>query len=150
MNLKLLKNKSYKDLTQEEWDLLRKESVVNWCGWAGSNIKSRFSRFILKFALKRLRLIFIEASCDIHDFTYWQWLLAKFTEEELERIRSVSPRALEILNEDLRKKCDLWFFYAIMNDIRRSDRSVFLYTILALIFYYWVRNWWKDYFEYWK
>lgn len=151
--LEYYKTLSYKELKQGDFSFLREHKVCNGCGGAGNGVKNRLIRYIIKKSLQILRMVFIEASCDIHDFTYWQWIVAIFTEEEIEKIRAISPKALEILQDDYRKKCDMGFFVAIINDIQRSNlqmTSVLKYTIVALIFYYAVRVWGKEYFQYQK
>lgn len=70
----------------------------------------------------------MEASCDIHDFTYWQGG-----------------------DEARRAECDMGFFIAIMKDIERADMgrlTVIKYTTIALIFYYAVHWGGKSYFNY--
>jgi hypothetical protein len=75
--------------------------------------------------MKRLRIIFVEASCNIHDFSYWKG----GTEEN-------------------RKKADIGFFKAIISDIDKYDAGTIKYTIYALIFYYAVKLGGKSYFNY--
>ena len=128
--LEYYKTLSYKELKQGDFSFLREHKVCNGCGGAGNSVKNRLIRFIIKKSLQILRLVFIEASCDIHDFTYWQWG-----------------------DEERRSKCDLWFFTVIINDIQKADlktTSILKYTTVALIFYYAVRKWGKEYFKYQK
>jgi len=66
--------------------------------------------------MKRLHIVFVEASCQIHDMVYWQG----GTEED-------------------RKKADLGFFTRIIADIEKYKGGTLKYTIYALIFYYAVR-----------
>lgn len=61
-------------------------------------MKHKIIRWILATILKRLRLVFIQASCEIHDFSYWQG------------------------GDDKRRlECDLGFFQAIIGDIGKAN-----------------------------
>lgn len=128
MKLSDFKSRSYKDLTKWEWDFLIMNWVCNGCGGAGNSVKNRLIRFIIKWAIKKLRIIFIESSCNIHDLTYWQgW------------------------DEARRLECDMWFFKVIISDIERYNMKpieYIWYVFVALIFYYSVRIGWKSYFNY--
>jgi len=126
-SLQSFESRSYKTLTQEDWNNLLTLWIVNWCGWGWMKVKNRLIRWIISKILKRLRLVFLQASCNIHDFTYWQWW-----------------------DEARRLECDMWFFIAIISDIHKIKTwiSVVWYTMLALIFYYAVRIGGKSYFNY--
>lgn len=116
---------SYKDLTDRDFDFLRENGVCNGCGGAGDDVKNVLIRWILQWSLKQLRVVFIEASCDIHDFSYWKGGM-----------------------EEDRQKADMGFFKKIINDIDKTDSNVIKYSILAMIFYYSVHFGGKSYFNY--
>ena len=126
-NLQELSSCHFSEVTPEEWLFLENEWIVNDCWWAWNDIKNRFIRWFLRFILRFLKWVFIEASCKIHDFKYWQgW------------------------TEDDRYKADFWFYKKIISDI--SEKNWFFcllwYTILALVFYGAVRVGGKSYFNY--
>lgn len=126
MTLQDFKSRDYKSLTKWEWEFLRVNGVCNGCGGTGTQVKNRLIRWIILQSLKRLRLVFWQADCNIHDFTYWQGG-----------------------DEARRKECDMGFFKRIIEDIENAvGISVIKYTLLALIFYYAVRIGGKDYFNY--
>jgi hypothetical protein len=144
------KKMSYKDLTPSDWDFLTTYGIVNGCGGAGNSVKNRLIRWIIKKVMKRLRITFFRADCNIHDFSYWKGSLAYLTEEELEKIKKISPKAYEILQEDIRKIADMGFFKKMIEDIDLYDSGTIKYTFYALVFYYAVRIGGKSYFNYTK
>lgn len=111
------------ELRPEDILFLRRVWVINGCGSNPRNV--RWGIFVRLFAwLARIvagwiRPVFFEASCDLHDFGYWKgW------------------------DEERRKECDTKFYEAIIADIARKDYGLIrttYYTILALIFYGFVR-----------
>lgn len=60
MNIKNIIKKHYSEITQEEWELLEMEEIVNWCWPKWWCIKPPYS-------------IFFKSSCDIHDLSYYIW-----------------------------------------------------------------------------
>ena len=119
------KKMSYKDLTPSDWDFLTTYEIVNGCGGAGKDVKNRLIRWIITKVMKRLRIAFFYADCNIHDFSYWKWG-----------------------SDEDRKKADIGFFKKIIEDIDLYDSDTIKYTFYALVFYYAVRIGGKSYFNY--
>ncbi len=118
-NLEEYRSIHWDDLEAKHITFLIKNGVCNGCGGAGNKIHQRLIRWFLGFLLSKLRAVFVEASCNIHDFTYWQGG-----------------------DNKRRKECDQWFFYTILNDIQKYIKDPWLfsgYVILALVFYTSVR-----------
>ena len=88
--------KRWQDLSAQEWVELRDIGICNGCGGRGSRWFERFTRWVLSKLLRVLSAVFVEASCEIHDFTYWQGG-----------------------DEARRKECDDGFFLAIAGDIQK-------------------------------
>lgn len=117
----------YSELNSADFAFLLDQGIINWCWGAGSSVKNRLIRWIIKKVMKRLHIVFVEASCQIHDFSYFKWG-----------------------TEDDRYKADMGFFKAIISDIWEKNWffTVLWYTAIALIFYGAVRIGWKSYFNY--
>lgn len=140
--LQELRQKSTRELTEEDIIFLKNSGIINGCGGKDACI-------LQKFLLKIISPIFFEASCYLHDFWYWKWW-----------------------DEKRRKECDEKFLEAILRDIeewllwrwrecfdykeRKFDKLRYLYfflkskkyKFLAKIFYIAVRIGGRKYFNY--
>lgn len=67
-----LKKTHWRELTQEDLAFLKEKNITNGCGGAGVKWYQRLIRRFLLWILSILRAVFVEASCMIHDFRYWQ------------------------------------------------------------------------------
>lgn len=133
----------WKNLTTQDILFLRGVGVCNGCGGAWERFWHIAIRWFLQWILSILRAVFVEASCQVHDFSYWQSLFAIMTAEEIERIKKEDPKLFRKLLRERRKICDQWFFYQILADIQKMVQDPFAfvwYTLLALIFYGAVRS----------
>lgn len=150
MNISYLTKKKYSELSDWEKDVLDHLWIINGCGGAWNGIKNRFIRYVLKKVITKLRIVFIEADCDKHDFSYWQWIRKDYPIEWLKSMKVISPEYLRKIEEYDRKTKDIRFYTAIIQDISRLELwliAVLWYTLLAYIFYCAVRIGWKDYYN---
>ena len=97
---------NWKDLTPQDILFLRGVGVCNGCGGSGDKFLQRWIRALLRWILSILRAVFVEASCQIHDFSYWQSLFAIMPAEEIERIKKEDPKLFRKLLRARRKECD--------------------------------------------
>ncbi len=119
--LQNLKQKSLSEITDKDWDFLKKEKIINGCG-------SHNRGFLQKFFLKILSPKFFTASCNKHDFGYWKGG-----------------------DETRRKECDEKFLQAILQDVENISENFlkkFFYKIIAYLFYTAVRIGGRKYFNY--
>lgn len=133
----------WKNLTEKDIIFLQSVWVCNWCGGAWDKIYHKAIRWFLHWILSKLRAVFIEASCQIHDFSYWQSLFAIMKAEDIDRIKKENPKIFRKLLRERRKKCDDWFFYQILFDIQKTVQEPLAfvwYILLAIIFYLAVRS----------
>lgn len=141
--IKAYREKHWDSLTPQDILFLRGVGVCNGCGGAWERFWHIAIRWFLQWILSILRAVFIDASCQIHDFSYWQSLFAKMTLEEIERIKKEDPKLFRKLLRERRKECDDGFFYQILEDIQKAVQEPLAfvgYTLLALIFYGAVRS----------
>lgn len=105
-------------LTQFDWNFLKTKGICN--GFGPSSWK------VLNFILNRVSPAFNIASADIHDLNYFRW----GTEAD-------------------RKKADEWFLKYMLLDCQNFTwiKRIY-YTILAYMYFWAVRIWWKKYFQY--
>lgn len=133
MRKNILSLKHHYELTDDDWEFLIENKIINGCG---GNIRAYeydnfFRKIFYKIAdslAKILCPIFFMASCKIHDFGYWVgW------------------------SEERRKECDQKFLEKILEDIELQNFKILqkiFYTILAYAFYYAVRIGGKQFFNY--
>lgn len=151
IELEYLKIASWKNFSLHEWEFLREAGICNGCGGRGVRWFERVVRYILQAILRKLSAVFVEASCEIHDATYWQGLLAIYPQASIEWLKGYCPEALRKLDERRRKECDYGFLVAIVNDIGKyvhNTWQVVGYTLLALLFYIMVRTFGGFYYQY--
>ena len=106
--------RSWNELTLEEQDEFINSDECNGCWWKGGWIKPPYHKFF-------------EASCNAHDWGYYQW----WTEYD-------------------RMKVDKGFLKYMKQDCDRIG-NIFLrifYKTRAYIYYYFVRKFWHKYFNY--
>lgn len=126
--LEELKKTHWRELTQEDLAYLKEKGITNGCGGAGDRWYHKLIRRFLLWILSILRAVFVEASCMIHDFRYWQGG-----------------------TKSRRKEDDQGFFFAILADIQNYIKDPFPfvgYTLLALVFYGAVRSLGWVYYNY--
>lgn len=108
-NKNILENihqKSTSELSDGDIIFLKKMGIINGCGGnirndCGNMITKIFAKVSEKIA-KKLRPVFFDASCDLHDFGYWKGG-----------------------NEERRKECDRKFYEKILEDIENEYRGNF-------------------------
>lgn len=123
-----LKRTHYSQLTPKDLLYLMSIQVCNWCGWNGESFFARMVRSILRFLLMILKATFFEASCMIHDFTYWQW--GTWTD---------------------RLKDDWGFFVRILKDIfilNKNPIRIAFYIVIDILFFVAVRCFGWMYFNF--
>ena len=59
-----IRKKSWKELTNNEWEFLRRKGYINGCGGRNCYISQKIAKFFSGF--------FFSASCEVHDFGYWK------------------------------------------------------------------------------
>lgn len=116
--LKKIENKSYTELTQDDWELLRENSIVNWF-WPSSNP-------IFSFILSKISWQLKIANAEIHDFNYWKW----WTEADRKVADVWFFEAILYDCSEIPFPKKLYYFW------------------LSIIFFLAVRFFWKYYFNY--
>lgn len=150
-----LENKNTSNLTDEDIHFLKETGIINGCG--GNIRQQKFNNifrnifvWIANYFAQKIRPVFFEASCDLHDFGYW-----KGGDEA--RRKECDEKFLQKILEDIDRRYYLWvwFYYekkecGKIQDIPSYEYffKKFLYIAIAYLFYFAVRIGGKQYFNY--